>query len=375
MADGIRNLGLKEYDAFIRFLDRCFGFSPGMFEADHPHTYRPTDELCAATYVMEREGQIVSHVGLYPLEVVVHGVTWPIGGIGGVGTLPEERGKGHMSALLQRVIDVMRETGVPLSWLGGDRQRYNAFGWERAGQTYELTFTRRALDRAGIEPVPIEARRPVDALDWVERFQPAQVCHARRPYLALQLRKEGLRAWTAEDGYALVQGSTWGPLSISELVSASGREAGMVRALLDWTRRDDIRWTVPAGDDERLARLMPGVSHWQANSWHMWRVNDLAPVLTLARPLLCRRAAALRDFRLAIGVREHDRTSVTTIAVRDGQVEIARGRHVEPYIEWSAVEAARAVLGGPPVAAEAGMAPGLRALLPMPMYLPSLDHV
>ena len=375
MADGIRNLRLEEFDAFIRFLDRCYGFSPGMFEAGYPHTYRPTPELCASTFVVEREGRIVSHVGLYPLEVVIHGVTWPIGGIGGVGTLPEERGKGHMTRLLHIVIDVMREAEMPLSWLGGDRQRYNAFGWERAGQTYELTFSRRALDRAGVEPIEIEGRRPVDALDWVERLQPTLVCHARRPHLPLQMRMKGLRVWTAEDGYAILRGSEWGPLSIVELVSASGRETGMIRALLEWTQRDDIRWTLPAGDDECLARVMPGVSHWRLGGWGMWRINDLAQVLALARHVLRLRAAALRDFELAIGVREHDRTNVATLAVRGGQIEVARGRHVEPYVEWSVVEAARALLGGPPVAGEVDVPAGLRALLPIPMYLPGLDHV
>jgi predicted N-acetyltransferase YhbS len=372
--DGIRNLRLEEFDSFMQFLDRAFGFSPGMFQADSPHIYRPRPELCASAFVIERDGQIVSHVGLYPLEVVVHGVTWPIGGIGGVGTLPEERGKGHMTALLERAIDVMRESDIPLSWLAGDRQRYNAFGWERAGQVYELTFSRRSLDRAVVEPIEIEARRPVDALDVVKRLYSTPAYHTLRPHLPLQLRKEGLRAWTAQDGYALVRGGAWGPLSILELISASGRELGVIRALLDWTDRDDIRWNVPAWD-ERLARLMLGVSRWRAGDWDMWRINDLAQVLALARPILSRRAAALRDFDLAIGVRERDRTTVSTIAVRDGEVEIARGRHVGPYVEWSAVEAARAVLGGPPPAAEADLLPGLRALLPIPMVLPALDHV
>jgi hypothetical protein len=120
---------------------------------------------------------------------------------------------------------------------------------------------------------------------------------------------------------------------------------------------------------------MPGVSDWHLGSWQMWRINDLAQVLTLAQPILRRRAASLRDFELAIGVREHDRATETTLVVRDGEVKIARGRHVEPHVEWSAIEAARALLGGPPVAAEADMSAGLSALLPIPMYLPALDDV
>jgi GNAT superfamily N-acetyltransferase len=125
VADGIRNLRLDEFDAFMRFLERCYGVPPGHFERSDPHRYRPSAELCASAFVIEQRGQIVSHVGLYPLEVVVHGVTYPIGGVGGVGTLPAHRSKGYMTQLLYAVIEVMREREMRLSWLGGDRQCYN----------------------------------------------------------------------------------------------------------------------------------------------------------------------------------------------------------------------------------------------------------
>jgi predicted N-acetyltransferase YhbS len=375
MADGIRNLRPDEFDAFMRFLERCYGTTPGEFEHREPHIYRPAAELCASAFVIERQGRIVSHVGLYPLETVVHGVSFPIAGIGGVATLPSERGKGHMTRLLYTVIDAMREQSYPLSWLGGDRQRYNAFGWERAGLMYDLTFSQRSLSRAGMAAVEIEALFPADAVEAVERYQSLPLCHARRPYLPLQMRKEGLRVWTAVDGYALVEGTLFGPLSILELVSASGREVGMIRALLDWTGRSQITFKVPAWDDERLARLMPYVTHWRAGDWQMWRIVDLGELLALARPILSPRAAALRDMELAIGIREHDRTDVATIAVRDGQVKVARGRQAEPYVEWSSVEAARVLLGGPPVAAQAQVPPGLATLLPIPAYVPALDYV
>ena len=141
MADGIRCLRLEEFDTFMRFLERCYGTSPGEFERDYPHTYRPAAELCASAFVMERGGRIVSHVGLFPLEAVVHNVIWPIAGIGGVGTLPEERGKGHMSALLDYVIDVMREQEYPLSWL------VEKF-WPVDGWTYDDLAALKAQEKA-----------------------------------------------------------------------------------------------------------------------------------------------------------------------------------------------------------------------------------
>ena len=379
MADGIRNLRIDEYEAFIRFLDRAYGFGRGVFEAGYPHLYRPTPELCAATYVMEQGGRIVSHVGVYPLAVEIEGVLWPIAGIGGVGTLPEERGKGYMTQLLYHAIDVMRERKYPLSWLGGDRQRYNAFGWENAGQGYDLAFSRRALDRAGVEPIEIQACDPAEALSSIQAHQASLACRAVRTDLLAQLHKPDLGIWTAVDGYALIGGRPWGPLHVAELASNSGQEAALLRAILDWTGRGEIRWRVPAFDEALLARLMPCTSYWSVGSWDMWRIVDLARALSLALPTLQQRAAGVRDLELAIGMVEHDRTQVITLRVRDGELQVQPGRHADAYAEWPVVDVARLLIGGPPVARPPELPEplwaGLRALLPIPAYLPSLDHV
>jgi len=378
LADGIRNLRLKEYKAFVRFLNRSFGFTHGIFEAGYPHIYRPTPELCAATYVMEQEGRIVSHVGVYPLEVEIHGVRWPIAGIGGVGTLPEARGKGYMTQLLTHAVTVMR-TKYVLSWLGGDRQRYNTFGWEVAGQSYELTFTRRSLDRAGAKPVEIHACDPEEALPTVEAVQPSLACRAIRTDLAAQLHKPELAIWVTDGGYALINWRPWRPMSVAELASTTGQEASILRAILDWTENNEIKWVVPACDEARLVRLMPYTRAWRLGSWEMWRIVDLARALALARPILQQRAAAAPDMELAIGMVEHDQTQVATLSVRRGEVDIRPGRHADAYYEWPVVDTARLLLGGPPVTRPQHMPEAhwasLRALLPIPAYLPPLDHV
>jgi predicted N-acetyltransferase YhbS len=369
----IRNVRPEEFETLMLFLNRCFGFSAGGFERYYPHLYRPTDAFYSTAHVVESNGQIVSHVGLYPLEVVVQGVSVPMGGIGAVATLPSARGEGHMTKLLHHTIKEMRDSGYPLSWLVGDRQRYKTFGWERAGMIYDLSFSHRSLERVGIEAAPLEARFPEDAVDVVERFQSLPVYHTRRPDLVLQLRKDELRLWTMEDGYVIVEGPSYGRLSIAELVSASGQEASMIRAVLDWTGRRDISWELPAVDADRIARIMHYASGWRAGGGQMYRIIDLSGLLTAMKPILSQRAALAPDLQLAICIEEHDRTDAATIWVRDGDVEIAPGRHGERCVEWTSVEAARALLGGPPVAA--GVPAELGALLPLPVYLPPLDHV
>jgi hypothetical protein len=111
----------------------------------------------------------------------------------------------------------------------------------------------------------------------------------------------------------------------------------------------------------------------------MWRIVDLAQALALARPFLQQRAAAARDFELALGMVEHDRTQVATLSVCDGEVRVTPGRHANAHYEWPAVDMARLLIGGPSVARPpripAKLWAGLRALLPIPAYLPPLDEV
>jgi len=370
----IRHLQVDEYETFMRFVERCFGASPGAFERWYPHIYQPSEAFCSTAYVVERAGEIVSHVGLYPIEVVLHGVTVRIGGIGAVCTSASARGEGHMTGLLYRVIEEMREQGYPLSWLGGDRQRYNAFGWECVGADYELTFSKRSLERLDVEAVELTARFLEQVCDVVERLQPLQVCHAVRSNLGQQLLAEGRRAWTAQDGYALLKDG-WGQTSISELVSTSGREMGMIRSLLDWTDRDELTWRLPASDYERLARLMPGAAGWRLGDWQMYRIVDLVQLLELFLPLLSSRAKWLRDGALSIGIREHDRTDTATLIVQDGVVEVVPGRSADRYVEWSPVEAARVLLGGPAVPDASEYHGMLATLFPLPVFVPGLDHV
>jgi predicted N-acetyltransferase YhbS len=375
MMTTVRNARLEEFDDLMAFLNRSFGMALGAFERSYPHLYRPTQALCDSAFVVERQGRIVSHVGLYPIETIVRGSEVPIGGIGAVATERAERGEGHMTRLLYRVIEEMRERGYCLSWLGGDRQRYNAFGWERAGMTYELVFSLRSLDRSGVPAAEIVGRRPDEMAPVVERYQHMVAFYTHRPDLPLQLSKPDLWLWASEDGYVLVRGPAYGPLSILELVSASGQEAVLVRAVLEWTGRDKITWELCAGDDERLVRLLPCAAHWRAGGWPMYRIVDLSRFLSAVKPTLSRRARGLRDFQLAIGIQEHDRTDVATIILRDGEVEIVPGQQAQQYVAWSPVRAARLILGGPPIAPLEELPPQLTALLPVPVFVPALDHV
>ena len=375
MAEIVRTLRVDEFDPLMRLLERCFGHSYGFFVAQFPHLCRPTPELAACSHIVEVDGKIASHVAVFPLQASCAGIPLKIGGISAVSTAPEYRGKGYMSRLLKRVVDVMREEGYTLSWLGGDRQRYNAYGWEMAGQAYTLAFTRRSLDWGAVKAFPIEQRRADEVVDTIASYQSSRCCHIQRPDLARQLTMQGIRIWTSPDGYAIIRGGAGEKVEILEIVSSGHHEIGMIRGLMEWCASPEVTWRIPACDTDVLSRVMPYAGQWQAGPNHMYRIIDLAALLESAKPWLDARAAGLKDMALCFALNDYDRTTHTTLEIRSGECTISRNGPTAPKVSLTAVEAARVFLGGPATAIASQVSPQLATLLPLPAWVDPLDQV
>lgn len=78
----------------------------------------------------------VAQVVVLPMSMNVRGVVMPMGGIGGVATMPAGRRSGHIRALMNRSIEVMREDGQPASALYPFKEsfyeRFGYTGWPAA---------------------------------------------------------------------------------------------------------------------------------------------------------------------------------------------------------------------------------------------------
>jgi predicted acetyltransferase len=370
----IRTLHVDEFDDFMRYLERAFGHSKGWFERHLPHIYQPTERACSQGYVVAEDGEIRSHVGVHPIESVTAGLPLSIGGIGAVSTAPEARGKGYMTRLLDHAIDEMRRLDYPVSWLAGDRQRYNTFGWENASTLYNLGFTRRSIGRNPVEPIEIEEVYPDEALATIRRFYAEPACYTERPDLEIQMQKADLRFWIAEDGYAVLAGQDREHIRIRELVSASGREINTIQALMDWNDSARAEWSLSSWDEARLTRVLPYAAGWERGYSGMYRINDLTALLQAVKPHLTERAAGVRNLSVTLALRERDRTTFTTLTVEDGEVDVSPGKGNAP-IALSPVSAARLFIGGPPVPEADALPEGLKALLPVPVYVLPLDDV
>ena len=112
-------------------------YAPSTFEKMLPLLYQPTDAHMRNNFAIRKNGKLRAIVGLFPQEVQANGAILKLGGIGGVSTHPNDRGKGWMKLLMQRCIQEMQDTSVDLSFLIGLRQRYQYYGYEKAGALTE----------------------------------------------------------------------------------------------------------------------------------------------------------------------------------------------------------------------------------------------
>ena len=125
------------------------------FRADHdgefdfarafPDVYRPADEEMSWSLTARIDGRIAGCVTAAPLALSVGREVIEIGGIGGVCTHPDYRGRGVMRRLMDETFRRMaEEQRYPFAWLGGDRRRFRPWGFERMPNGLEMRLEARA---------------------------------------------------------------------------------------------------------------------------------------------------------------------------------------------------------------------------------------
>ncbi len=136
----LRTLLPGEIEALLDLLDG-WPFPDGQRGRDFFRRYIELDPAFEPrnVWVAEQGGELVSCVQIFPRRVRVGGRILPMGGVGSVFTRPDCRRGGLAGALLERMIDAMRERGMVLSYLLAERLKwYGGYGyrpWSRGWRT------------------------------------------------------------------------------------------------------------------------------------------------------------------------------------------------------------------------------------------------
>ena len=156
------------YADFMDFIDMVFGFTTPeqKFEGLLPKLYREDRRPQDQNYVVTEEGKLMAAVGAYDHEITVCGIKIPCRGVGNVAVHPEARSKGYMKATMNAALEDMIRDGIALSTLGGRRQRYQYFSYDKAGPCYTYSVARDNIRHVyGSLDAPFTLKEIVDAND------------------------------------------------------------------------------------------------------------------------------------------------------------------------------------------------------------------
>lgn len=386
MSEEIVQLTAADFEDAMDFLNLVFGaHRPHDFERLLPAAYQPNDESRACNYAVRTDGRIRGIVGMFPLALQVGRTTLKVAGVGGVSTHPRSRGAGYMRALMNHCVRLMREQGYHLSYLGGQRQRYQYFGYERCGQVFHYSLNHPNLRHCfGAAEAPGICFEPLEAMDS-ERMTAARGQHDAQPIYCL--RQPGnfyhhLRSWYNRPHVALDSGgslvgylvATASGDRITELVTDDDDTA--LRLLRAWvTDRTEHEVTIAlpayrAGLARLLGRCCERIGVQPSGNWQVFDWVGVLDALFKARPL----SGPLLEGEVVVAI---EGIGALCLSVRDGQPSCVATQD-EPALRCDALTAMRLLFG--PLAPSQVMAlPAAAARLdqwcPLPLFWPAQDGV
>ena len=130
------------FDDYMDFINYVFGFNgtSSDFKKLLPKLYKYEYEPAVHSCVAVEDGKLKAAVGAFDHDISVCGEYLKTRGIGNVAVHPYARGSGYMKKLMNLALEEMVKEGVVLSVLGGRRQRYNYFSYDKLGQAVSMSF-------------------------------------------------------------------------------------------------------------------------------------------------------------------------------------------------------------------------------------------
>lgn len=292
-------------------------------------------------YLAVRDGHIRGMVAMRPVQLGMMDEIINCGFIGTVSVHPYARGEGHMKKLMAMVTEDARKK-YDMMILGGQRQRYNYFGFERAGVVLHsevnhinLRHTTRDLDVSDLSFVKVDDDSN-EALDFIFELQQKKAIYGVRPREELM---DILRSWENDCHIIMSNGTMIGYIVGNDGEFGLLNEQEMPRILKAWFAFRGLKTvSVPAAafEKERIA-VLNTIS--ERSSLHY---NEMIHVLNWPKvvgALLKVKASysRLQDGRAAISV---DGATPFVITVKDG-VPAVTVEEVEPDLSLTTLEAER----------------------------------
>ncbi len=151
-----------------------------------PKLYKDKYNCGENNLILKEDGVIKAAVGCFPLSAVAAGRKLKVMGIGNVAVAKDSRRKGYMIDLMNDALKVMIDGDYDYSALGGQRQRYEYFGYAPAGNAirFEINIGNISRLRNGNTETEFTAKELTEAdtaeIARINRLNEAQPFYVQR---------------------------------------------------------------------------------------------------------------------------------------------------------------------------------------------------
>ena len=330
--------------------------------------------------VQQPDGAFRAAVGNFDNDMTVGGVDLKTCCIGNVAVGKEHRGSGYMIELMKASVADMKERGVDLSYLGGQRQRYGYFGYENAGTSYGYHFSRQSFkhslreieSRLTVEPLDADDTEAIRFIDGIYSEAPVISRRAQDAYFDILCSWDDKPYIIKENGrlagYAVI-------CNDMDYVPEFGLTdpallPRLIAAMFELSDKDGISFCVAPYETEKLDFFTKNASHMNVGSCESVMVLNWEKTLTA---YLNAKASyeALCDGEMTVKIRGVCKDESLRLSVTDNVALVTRYEG-EAEFELDSLAAVRAFFSNYP-SDRAPFPPAVRQWLPLPMYFSSRD--
>ncbi len=142
----VEKLKKDDYDNLLEFLNISFDrLNERSFDRFLPAMWRRNDEIMQKNFGIKKDGKIIAVMGVYPLKANICGKEVLFATTGNVAVDPEYRNLGLMKQLMTFAAQELEAQNIDAARLGGERLRYNRYGYEFLGSTNSYILTAKNL--------------------------------------------------------------------------------------------------------------------------------------------------------------------------------------------------------------------------------------
>lgn len=375
------------YDEIVEHANFVFSYAdcPHEFKTLIPKAYGAERTMWPEHFIARENGRIRGLVGLLPFDMRVMDEVLHVGFIGTVSVHPYSRGMGYMKKCMAMSTAYAREHGLDIMALGGQRQRYEYYGYESGGTSFSFSITatncRHALggvDASAIGFAPFaEVRERMAELHAL--YEEGIVAGARPLANFEQIcstwrnRPHAILRGGDIIGYAIASSDLH---RIVELRLKDSADFGaVIKAYLAFAGLGGVDVVIPphrAADVRAATRLCEDID---TGTNEMFMILNYERVVSVYLRLKQRVAGKLPDGRVTLGITGIDGDAAPrslTVSVQDGEVACAFTAET-PDIVLDTIAAQNLLLNPVTYVDTSALPECARSYFPLPAYIESAD--